>query len=713
MCLVDLNYYKQFEPIDGKWYITKELGRGAFGTVFEVERRDFGETMKSALKVISVPNSETEVNTYKEEYFEYDDAKVTAYFYGFVEEFVKEFQLMHKLKGHSNIVSYEDHTVTERQGTIGWDIFIRMELLTPMNKYFAERAMQISDVVKLGISICKALEMCQQHQIIHRDIKPSNIFIASNGEYKLGDFGVARTLEKTSGGLSKKGTYIYMAPEVYKGEAYGPNVDIYSLGIVMYRLLNNNLEPFRTNRTHTDEENAMARRLSGEAVPKPAKAPGRLGDIVLKACCFDPEERYKTAREMRIDLEAELKNVLAAEGAGTAYTPTPEEEDAEKTVTMFEGQPASVNSEEMEKTVSMFGGDTAEDEDKTVAMFGNVAVQNKTEEPKAPPKTPGKKPSVAKGKPGAAAQAEKQKPEKPEGKKKMPLVFGAAGVAVLALVIALFFGRGSGGLVESVPTALELAMGASVEAFGDVYSDASFKTIEITPDEAAGSIYSVESSDIATVFTGLQPGIAQVHVSVNGSKAVPVLITVYDPNDKEALLGRILEIKNYLESVRANTEADLSAVQPQILALETALALYPDVENGIRSAEGDALAAYHNWYENQLRPAHQNLVSAYAGVADEVPTCPECGSTEHTEHPQSTKKDGGTKTQKKCPVCGSKSHTTHPTCPTCGSTAHTIHPTCPVCGSTAHTTHALCPVCGSPDHTTHPEKDVQWIPVFD
>lgn len=73
----------------------------------------------------------------------------------------------------------------------------------------------------------------------------------------------------------------------------------------------------------------------------------------------------------------------------------------------------------------------------------------------------------------------------------------------------------------------------------------------------------------------------------------------------------------------------------------------------------------------------------------EVPTCPTCGSKDHTSHPT-------------CGVCGSTEHTAHPTCPTCGATDHTVHPTCGVCGSTDHTTHPTCPTCGATDHTVHP-----------
>lgn len=299
---MDISYYKKYEPIDGKWYITKELGSGSFGKVFEVERKDFGN-MKSAMKIISVPSSESEIRSFRSENYDMDDKSVTSYFYGFVEEFIKEFQIMSQLKGHSNIVNYEDHDVKEKRDGIGWDIFIRMELLKPMNDYFKEHMPTQSDVIKLGIDMCKALEVCQKHNIIHRDIKPSNIFVSDNGDFKLGDFGVARTLEKTSSGLSKKGTYTYMAPEVFKGEAYGASVDTYSLGIVMYKLLNNNLEPFRKDRTYSDSEAALIRRMKGEKIPAPQNADQKLAKVILKACSYNPAQRYHSPTQMLTELE--------------------------------------------------------------------------------------------------------------------------------------------------------------------------------------------------------------------------------------------------------------------------------------------------------------------------------------------------------------------------------------------------------------------------
>ncbi|MBR5238995.1 MAG: serine/threonine protein kinase [Clostridia bacterium] len=470
---MDISYYKKFEPIDGKWFISKEIGSGAFGTVFEIERKDFAD-MKAALKVVSIPSSQSEFDSFKEENYDLDEKSVTSYFYGFVEEFVKEFRLMSQLKGHSNIVSYEDHDVKEREDGVGWDIFIRMELLTPMNKYFANNIPKKSDIIKLGIDICKALEVCQKYNIIHRDIKPSNIFVSQTGDFKLGDFGVARTLEKTSSGLSKKGTYTYMAPEVFKGEKYNSNVDIYSLGIVMYKLLNNNLEPFRTDRTYSDSEKSMELRMGGAAIPAPANASGRLAEIVLKACSFDPGARYESPIQMR----EELESILYSETERPIIYPDGDTVDYEPSVISTEGGQNRLD-EDGEKTVSIFSNverniispEVAEEEsdpDRTVSIVG-ASVSAKAVEPKPEPVMP----KADKKEPDPKKEREESKgTDKPKNKLKWLIPV----IAVLLLIVVgvvVFFGISGNG--EGTKT--------NQEANFDAVSEELSNAVDVMPDD--------------------------------------------------------------------------------------------------------------------------------------------------------------------------------------------------------------------------------------
>ncbi|MDR0273228.1 MAG: serine/threonine protein kinase [Clostridiales bacterium] len=355
---MDVTYYKKYEPFFGSWRITKTLGEGSFGKVFEIKREDFDEIYKSALKVITVPQSESELKSIMNNGM--DDISATEYFRSVVKEIVSEFVLMSKLKGNSNVVSYEDHQVIQHEGKIGWDILIRMELLTSLPDYARDNALKHRDVIKLGIDICNALELCQKRNIIHRDIKPENIFVSEDGYYKLGDFGIARTIEKAGSGLSKKGTYTYMAPEIYKGGGYGSSVDIYSLGIVMYRLLNGNrapfLPPYPEKISPSDMDASLIKRMSGEKFPAPAGAEGRLAEIILKACSYNPAERYSSPIQMRQELEA------------VNY------ESGEAKIIYPKGDVVSIPAEE--KTVSMFG------------MFENNAEKDEPTLPPPPPPPP-------------------------------------------------------------------------------------------------------------------------------------------------------------------------------------------------------------------------------------------------------------------------------------------------------------------------------------
>lgn len=296
------------------WHIAELIGSGAFGSVYKIVREDFGEKYYAAMKLIDFPQSEDEIRALSAEGM--SQADISDYYTGMAQEIVEEFKLMSKLKGHSNIVSYEDHMVLPKENGIGWTIQIRMELLTPLPEYVQKHDMSLRDVVALGIDICKALELCEKHHIIHRDVKPENIFLSENGNFKLGDFGVAKTMEKTMSNLSKKGTRAYMAPELARQELCTGNVDIYSLGLVMYRFLNHNRLPFLPKYPEkikfSDREKAELLRFSGADVPLPQKGGAELGNIVVRACAYSPEKRYQKPYELRADLE-EIYNHIPEE----------------------------------------------------------------------------------------------------------------------------------------------------------------------------------------------------------------------------------------------------------------------------------------------------------------------------------------------------------------------------------------------------------------
>ena len=288
-----------------EWKIIEKIGEGSFGKVYKAQRTERGKSFYSAIKIINIPGSQSELNSVRSETG--DDQAARQYFQKLVEECIQEISTMEYFRGNSYIVSVEDFKVMEYLDAIGWEISIRMEYLTSFMDCCAEKQLTENEVIQLGLDLSKALEYCRKLNIIHRDIKPENIFVSRFGDFKLGDFGIARELERTMSGFSKKGTYSYMAPEMYKGEKYDSGVDIYSLGIVLYKLMNHNRLPFMNLEkqfiTYRDKENALTRRMSGEQMEPPAEAGRLFAQIILKACAFDPAKRYQTPEEFYRDLD--------------------------------------------------------------------------------------------------------------------------------------------------------------------------------------------------------------------------------------------------------------------------------------------------------------------------------------------------------------------------------------------------------------------------
>jgi len=350
------------------WETVRKIGAGSYGAVYEIERDLFGQKEKAALKVLSVPQSESDV----EELYSngYDDASITEHFRSCLEDTIREYQIMSEMKGHTNIVYCDDIQYVQKDDGFGWDIYIRMELLTSLTKVVDSKLSE-EQVIKLGLDISNALALCRSQNIIHRDIKPQNIFVSKDGDYKLGDFGIAKTVEKTSGG-TKIGTYNYMAPEVYNNAPYGHAADIYSLGLVMYWMLNERRMPFvplpPAVPKSTEIDAARLRRFQGEKLTAPLHGSEELKRIVLKACAYDPKDRYHIAEEMREDLLALTTGALAAQKEIIKEAEQNEVyEDVTVSAQKRSGSKTEANEDE-DETVSAFLGEETIQEAKTVPV---------------------------------------------------------------------------------------------------------------------------------------------------------------------------------------------------------------------------------------------------------------------------------------------------------------------------------------------------------
>ncbi|MEI3094369.1 MAG: protein kinase [Oscillospiraceae bacterium] len=287
------------------WEIIRKLGEGSFGGVYEIHRTlPDGRVEKAALKKLTVPKDNSEIRELYSQSFSKEN--ITAHYKDQMRELVNEYTLTQELNGCRNVVACHDVQCVQHTDGIGWDIYIRMELLKPL-KHVLSADYQEMAVLKLGLSLCNALLACQEHHIVHRDIKPENILVSDRGEFKLGDFGIAKVSEKTATG-TMTGTMGYMAPEVANRWHYGAQADIYSLGMVLYWMMNRRTLPFLpfppTIPTAAQRQEAANRRFAGESFPPPINGSRELKAIVMKACAFSTDKRYQTVQELRRDLYA-------------------------------------------------------------------------------------------------------------------------------------------------------------------------------------------------------------------------------------------------------------------------------------------------------------------------------------------------------------------------------------------------------------------------
>lgn len=287
------------------WKLSKKIGEGGSGKVYYAQNIYDRDESSCAIKIVSIPKNPDDIKSMLAEGRTIQS--IRNYYKSSVDSLKREINTMKQLSDCKNIVKIYDSEVLNHEDGIGWDVIIRMEYLTPLVDYINidRKRFNVETKLRLAVDICTALEECHKRSIIHRDIKPANIFVDRNNNFKLGDFGIARNIEKTMNNMTRIGTINYIAPEVYNGKAYGKDVDIYSLGIVLYKYFNRNRLPLvDLNREISleDEAKAVNKRLNGVAFSSPCQADNAVAGIIMKAVSYDRSKRYDSATRMKNDI---------------------------------------------------------------------------------------------------------------------------------------------------------------------------------------------------------------------------------------------------------------------------------------------------------------------------------------------------------------------------------------------------------------------------
>ena len=167
----------------------------------------------------------------------------------------------------------------------------------------------ISEALDIMSQLCGAIYHANQHNVIHRDIKPQNLYITQDGTVKLGDFGIA-TFSNAPSRVTRSnvvvGSVHYLAPEISQGKPASPQSDIYAMGITFFELL--------TGRVPFDDESPVYVALKHIKDKMPSirkinnKIPVQIEKIINKACAKNPDDRYKSADEMKKEIDRLIKN---------------------------------------------------------------------------------------------------------------------------------------------------------------------------------------------------------------------------------------------------------------------------------------------------------------------------------------------------------------------------------------------------------------------
>lgn len=308
------------------WEIKSIIGNRNYSTIYEIERTMASIPERAAMKVISIPPERYSIeDAYSDGY---NEETLSEMFQSYLNETLDKYCMMRPLSGHSNIISCEDIAFLPKVDSVGFEVYVRMECQIPLQQYLSNlEELDEERILKLGKDICRALLCCDQQGIIHLDVKPENIFLTEFGDYKLGLFDASRILDHFLS-ITNIGRDRFMAPEVEKLEKYDKTADLYSLGLVLYWLLNGRRMPFLEVGKITlfrDRKDAYSKRLSGVPFPEPKFGCPTFKEVVLKACSYNPSDRYQNAQEM---LDA-LNEVIIEDSAEPVPMPDEPEMNSE------------------------------------------------------------------------------------------------------------------------------------------------------------------------------------------------------------------------------------------------------------------------------------------------------------------------------------------------------------------------------------------------
>lgn len=213
-----------------------------------------------------------------------------------------EVRVMERLAGCSHVVELVDRETEEFAPNA---VFILEQYCTSLDRRLAGRRVPLREILRILIGLCEAVQQLAERQVLHLDLKPKNIYLDDSGNVRLGDFGSALFFSDLPSNQTTRGTLEYMAPEVYQDHRCSEQSEVYSIGLILYDLLNGRQLPF--SRGGGGQELAVYKRLAGTKLPelrfRAEDMSNALNGLLQQACAYRVENRIESVEKLRVQLE--------------------------------------------------------------------------------------------------------------------------------------------------------------------------------------------------------------------------------------------------------------------------------------------------------------------------------------------------------------------------------------------------------------------------
>lgn len=287
---------KMISPLLDDMQVEKESAGHNGSTCYTLRQKTTGE--RFILKRISVPASDSQVRALILSGAYADESAVHAYYGRVAENIRAELEQGKKLAASGCYAGALGYQVEPKESGVGYDVYILYPLYISLSDYLTMSAITNLRAINLALDLCDAIAACREAGYLFGNIKPENIYLMPTGRFLLGDLGLVPLEDMKYACLPEDYIGVYSAPELSDITA-SPNatIDLYSLGMVLYRIYNGNHGPFEDE--NTGEGMADKLRMTGKPLPTPIYADYELAGIILKACAFKQEDRYQTPQEFK------------------------------------------------------------------------------------------------------------------------------------------------------------------------------------------------------------------------------------------------------------------------------------------------------------------------------------------------------------------------------------------------------------------------------